>query len=325
VRKLGGEEKTGGYEFAVAFLAASGSSLYIISKHLQNAPVDKGLYSVICGLLVFWLISTLGFLLYILIKAYLKEDRDTDVGYLNKSAAKLYKWSIVLFMASIPVMIYSIFMKSLQPETRKIFIVILFAGILLIIIVLGCRYIMVFRRKRSMKNSSSEKSELDTSDLDFYTLIAIFFIIFLFFMTLVSLYPQGHVTIDMKSIHYKNDTQIPVLIHVTGPNTGLSAILYQERSGILYKIYYINHIEPIFLGSESGIEERGIESSNGLIGNYMGDGNYNVFVNTTNLSAGYYELMFTRTNYHNTSTAKSFYLLNARPQSQIKQLDRNTA
>lgn len=315
MRKLGGEEKTGGYEFAVAFLAASGSSLYILSKHLQNTPVDKGLYYLICMLLVCWLISTLGFLLYILIKAHLRADRDTDVGSLNKLAAKLYMWSIALFIASIPVIICSIFMKSLQPETRKCFSVFLIVTILLIIIVLSCRFIIVFLRERSRKNSSSKESGSDMSDLNFYTLIAIFIIIFLFFMTLVSLYPpiQGHVIMDMKSIHYKNDTQIPVLIQVTGPNTGVYASLYQKRAGMLYMVDYINKIEPIFLGSESSMKERNIESSNGLIGNYIGDGNYNVFINTTNLSAGYYELMCTRTTYYNTSTAKSFYLLNARP------------
>lgn len=36
---------------------------------------------------------------------------------------------------------------------------------------------------------------------------------------------QGHVTVDMGSIYYKSDAQIPVLIHVTGPNTGLSICL----------------------------------------------------------------------------------------------------
>jgi len=315
VKKLGEEEKTGGYKFAVAFLAASGSSLYIISKYLKNTPVDTGLYQTSCVLLAFGFISILGFLLYLLIKAYLMEDQGTDIGKnLNKLAPKLYSWSILFFIVSMPVTIYAIFIDSLPPETQKYFSIIL--GIIILdIIILNCVFIVFFRWHRSRKNSSSKKSGSGTSNLKSIILLEIFVIICFVFPFLVACYPpiQGHVTMDMKSIHYKNDTQIPVLIQVTGPNTGLSASLYQERSGTLYKIDYINKMEPIFLGSKSSMDKRDIESSNRLIGNYIGDGNYNVFINTTDLSAGYYELMCTRTTFYNTSTAKSFYLLNAKP------------
>ena len=43
-----------------------------------------------------------------------------------------------------------------------------------------------------------------------------------------------------------------------------------------------------------------------LVGNALDYGNYNVFINTTNLTAGYYELACLRKDEH----VKGFYILN---------------
>ena len=118
---------------------------------------------------------------------------------------------------------------------------------------------------------------------------------------------QGHVTIDMESIYCKNDAQIPVLIQVTGPNTDLFVFLYKEISNNLSQISYIGPIEPTFLEPEHDIE---VISNNGLIGNSLGNGNYNVFINTTNLTTGYYEIACIRESYCKTCEVKGFYLLN---------------
>ncbi len=109
----------------------------------------------------------------------------------------------------------------------------------------------------------------------------------------------GDVQIDMANIHYKNDTQIPVLIQVTGPNTGLSIELFKEQSNILSRIAYIDYLEPQHTLKTS--------SNNSLVGNTLDVGKYSVFINTTNLTTGYYELKCVRPEFG--GTHESFYLL----------------
>ena len=68
--------------------------------------------------------------------------------------------------------------------------------------------------------------------------------IHLFASAIIVSFMPGDVQIDIGNIHYKNDTQIPVLIQVTGPNTGLSIELLKEQSNNLSRIAYIDYLEP---------------------------------------------------------------------------------
>ena len=74
---------------------------------------------------------------------------------------------------------------------------------------------------------------------------------------------------------------------------------------------HIGPIEPIFLDPESDVEKCNIESNDILIISYLGNGKYSVFINTINLTTGYYELTCLRKGYYEkTRESKSFYLLN---------------
>lgn len=109
---------------------------------------------------------------------------------------------------------------------------------------------------------------------------------------------QGNIMIDMENIYYKNDTQIQVLIHVTGPNTGLSIELLKEQSNNLSRIAYIDYLEP---------QHNPKISSNKSLGGYTLDfGKYNVLINTTNLTTGYYVLKCERPEYG--GTYEGFYI-----------------
>ena len=118
---------------------------------------------------------------------------------------------------------------------------------------------------------------------------------------------QGHVTVDMDSICYKDGTPIPVLIQVTGPNTGLSVYLSKEESGNnLTQKDLIEYLNP------EHNEKRTVSGDNNSIlsGNALGDGKYSVFINTTNLPTGYYEIKSVRLKYTEKYGVKGFYLLN---------------
>ena len=118
---------------------------------------------------------------------------------------------------------------------------------------------------------------------------------------------QGHVTVDVDSICYKDGTPIPVLIQVTGPNTGLSIYLSREETkNNLTQIDLINYLKP------EHNEKRTVSGNNNSIlsGNALSDGRYSVFINTTNLPAGYYEIKSVRPNVMESYDVKGFYLLN---------------
>ena len=316
------EEKNSGYKFAVAFLVATGSILYVIYDYIQNSPVSGHWYLVTCALIAGTFFSILGFLSYIFIEGYLVVVRDhIHTEYLNKIGTFLYKYSLLFIIFFIPGSMLVILMDT-YPIIEKIFRAISYVIIVLfvIIVIIAIFFIILKKGKQKKPEPPTDQSRPFTKRLKDILLpigggvaLSIFFVIFVCIVAFISSWPpfQGHVTIYMESVHYKNDTQIPVLIQVTGPNTGVLAIVYKELSGTLSNISYIGPIEPIFIDPESDIEERNIESNNILVGNYLGNGKYSVFINTINLTTGYYELTCLRRGYYEkTCESKSFYLLN---------------
>lgn len=118
-------------------------------------------------------------------------------------------------------------------------------------------------------------------------------------VTSFSFFAKGDVIIVMDSIYHKNGTPIPVLIKVTGPDTRLSIKL-----------------SPIFSAANSSLKddieltpENNPNKTKYLVGNSLGNGKYYVFINTSDLSEGYYELRSERSKYTQVD-AKGFYLLN---------------
>ncbi len=320
-----GEDKLDRNKFALAFLAASGSILYMIYNNIQNAPIDIESYFIICLIFAGAFISIIGFLAYLLIKVYLIEAQDiVSIDFINKLTSWLYRCSL-LFFAVLAFFIAVLFFDfNVPPEIKepgKIIITVMF-GVCLFILVLISIYQYFINRSLTgtilLKDLSLTKSDLLGS-----ILVGFIFIIWIFLSLCFVCYTplHGHVEVDMESIHYKNDTQIPVLIQVTGPNTDLYVLLYKELPGKVKvsNISYIGPIEPNLLDIESDLEERKIESNNLLLGSYLGNGKYSVFINTTNLTTGYYELMCLRKFfYEKTCESKSFYLLNGSQQSHIR-------
>jgi len=309
------EDKTGGYKFAVALLAASGSILYLIYNYIQNTAIHLHSYYLICLMITGAAISLIGFLAYLFIKGYLMEAQGSEnTESLNKIASWLYIYSL-LFFAFLVYGTIAFFFKNYTPtEILKVVETVILVTIGLFLFIFAFVYIYLhLSNKIPKETSSSKKSSSNKKILAGFFLAVVTLLIWILLYLCVVFYPplHGHVEVDMESIYYKNDTQISVLIQATGPNTGLLAVLYKELSGNLSNVSYIGPIEPIFVDSESNLEERNIESNNVLIGNYLGNGKYSVFIDTTNLTTGYYELTCLRIGfYEKTCESKSFYLLN---------------
>lgn len=309
------EDKTGGYNFALALLAASGSILYLIYDYIQNTAIHLHSYFIICLMIAGAAISLIGFLAYLFIKGYLMEAQGpANAEGLNKLASGLYIFSLLFFVILAYCTIAFFVEKYVPTEILTIVktVILVISGLILLILIFIYIYLYLLK-KVPKETSSSKKSSSNKKMLVGVLMTLVALIIWIPLCWCVVFYPplHGHVEVDMESIYYKNDTQIPVLIQATGPNTGFLAVLYKELSGNLSSISYIGPIEPIFVDSGSDLEERDIESKNVLVGNYLGNGKYSVFINTTNLTTGYYELTCLRIGfYEKTCESKSFYLLN---------------
>ncbi len=104
----------------------------------------------------------------------------------------------------------------------------------------------------------------------------------------------------MDNIYYKNSSPIPVSIEITGVNDELSIHLNKSYAKGLIQI------DNITLGPNNKDEKI---SGNNLIGNGFYSGKYYIFINTTNMTEGYYELVFSRS-IDKYPYGKSFYLVN---------------
>lgn len=107
----------------------------------------------------------------------------------------------------------------------------------------------------------------------------------------------------MDNIYYKNSSMIPVTIQLTGPNTGISINLSKlDSEHNLVQTDLINQLKPNHTYK--------VTVSGNLSANSLENGKYIVFIDTTNLSSGYYELNINRIIYEKTAI-KGFYLSNA--------------
>jgi len=140
-------------------------------------------------------------------------------------------------------------------------------------------------------------------------LILIFFVIFWFislFYIMGSLY-QGNIELEMDKIYYKDDKQIPVLIKVTGKDLVYDVTLFNITSDNLTEMGNITKIGPNYY---KDLQKKDFFSNDLLMTSSLGDGRYIIFINTTNLNPGYYQLKFSSSQkLGKYSEASGFYIL----------------
>jgi hypothetical protein len=334
-------DETGGFRFAVTLLAAFGTVSYAGYNYLQNTPVDPYWYWLVCRLTAVAGIFVLGLLLYTLIKGYSMEVQDSNqrVSW-AKRASYIYLGVFSIFIMLL-LYIFASFFLGYVIKTENSAIKILLS----IIIAITAGSVFFLPLLRQSNNSKSKEKEIELQiqkEGKFFVpkaisglhllrkkpkgrilnaLLIAEVMLFCFLILLENLFPtvlysplQGHVTVDMESVYYQNVSQIPVLIHVTGPNTGLSIYLVKESNNTLYQRDNITLIPEHNYSNKTVSGEQSI-----LIGNTLDYGKYNVFINTTDLSSGYYELVCMRWRYEKTYGVRGFYLLNSSQQSCIKE------
>ena len=306
------KDENGGYKFVIAFLAASGSIFYATYNYLQNTPIREVSFIVLCFMLVFMLISIICFLTYILIKEYLMDTKNDDsTNFLNKSAQVLYKSALVFF--AVPLILFILiflcilmcrcFTELLQAVGIPSIVSYYASFVLSIITFLVCYVVVVY--------SHLFPNQVAMIRWKYVLGIIVFAVLLLGVISYTPLH--GHVTMDMESVYYKNNTPIPVSIQVTGPNTEILVLLYKKNSSNSSALASILvGMEPDFFGQGSDdLFKRKLYSDKVSVGSYLGNGKYCVFINTTNLPTGYYELICIRKYFwKETCEGKGFYLVN---------------
>ena len=323
------KDENDGYKFAITFLAASGSIFYATYNYLQNTPIRAESFCVLCFALTCVLISIICFLIYILIKGYLMDTKNGDsTKNLNRSAQVAYKFalgfftfSLIIFISILSYIVAHRFFTGLLQELGVAHIVLCCVSLFLSIITVSLVYALVVYY-RGEHRSWSYFSHLffipviKNAQVHGIILVGIVIIVLLFGVLNYTPF-HGHVTIDMESVYYKNNTPIPVSIQVTGPNADIGVLLYTKNSSNSSALMSILWgMEPDFFGQGSeDVLKRKLHSDNVSVGSYLGNGKYCVFINTTNLPIGYYELICIREGFwKETCEGKSFYLVNKNQQ-----------
>jgi len=325
------KDKNDGYKFAIAFLAASGSIFYATYNYLQNTHLRAESFFLFCLVLATMFIPIIFFLTYLLIKGYLMETKNDDIAkILNKSAQVLYKFALLFFATTLFLFIYislykfaTNFFTEVLQEVGILYIVSHCVSFFLSLITVLLGYVLVVYYRGERRSWSHFLHLFSSPGVKIVCKCGIGFgiivVAVVFFGYLAMSYTplQGHVTMDMESIYYKNNTPIPVSIQVTGPNTEILVLLYQKNSTNSSALKSIlGGMEPDFFGQGSDdLFKRKLYSDNVSVGSYLGNGKYCVFINTTNLPTGYYELMCIRKYFwKETCEGKSFYLINKNQQ-----------
>ena len=324
------KDKNDGYKFAIAFLAASGSIFYATYNYLQNTSIRAESFFLFCLVLATVFIPIIFFLTYLLIKGYLMETQNSDITkFLKKSAQVLYKFAL-LFFAFLSFLFISACLRMFVPnlfteilrEVGVVYIVLYCVGLFLLIIILSLGYALVVYYRGERRSWSHfvhlfSKHIVENAQMLGVSLSIIIVVTVLFFGVISYTPLHGHVTMDMESVYYKNNTPIPVSIQVTGPNTGILVYLYKKNSSNSSAfVSRLGGMEPDFFGQKSDdLLKRNLYSNNISVGSYLGNGKYCVFINTTNLSTGYYELICIREGFwKETCEGKGFYLVNKNQQ-----------
>lgn len=274
-------ENPDSFKFAITFLAAVGTILYAVYNYFQIKSIHISWFSYVMDFTTILLVSSFFIMAYILLKGITIEVKDPQkVIILNKIAKDVYIMAFlmgILFLVSPGINFISVRFQTSNPY-KNIFTFFLVALITLLIL------------PKFYKNWKKRC----------LTFFILFIIIFIVLEPPISVLFQGNININMDNIYSKNISTIPVSIELTGVNDELSIYLNKNYANNL------TQIDNITLGPNH--KDKNIYGDNlTLYGNGFYSGKYHIFINTTNMTEGYYELVISRS-IDKWPYGKSFYL-----------------
>lgn len=330
------DEQTDGYKFAVALIVAFSVVFFKVYDYFQTTSVDENLYVFIIMVLSSTILILLCLVIYIFLKGYCFEMHNPVFFRL---ARMMYMMAFLLSFFFLLYWLCIFVFKVETPTLVEIIEMVQFSAILFLVTVIFAAFILPKLFKMTIKyvikfshgaNKERLKEFLNVMEyifsgqsspkdgvqalvliLTYLWLLLISLIILSFlFIALLNSPLQGNIVIDMENLYDGNDTQIPVFIKVTGLNTDLLINLSKENSE-----HILTRVDSIKLEPMHNPEKTASGENLTLVGNALNCGTYNVFINTTDLAAGYYEIVCMR---KDECVVKGFYILNNSHQLQIK-------
>lgn len=297
----------GSFVFAISLIVASLTLTYNIYVYLCNNFITYSTFFIVFTSFFIILVIFVSMSLFILMKAISlevnslrgKKELETYatscylIGFLAGTFYLIY-----LFASCVSKVVFDIFSYLLNiPNTSP---TLLYAYIIIVIITF---IIFSYLFKYILKNQIKELRHNILKEINISIVLIIFFLVIIFLLTTLIYIQVSFVTIEADDIYDNKSEQIPIDITVTGfsrnyVTVNLSKADIKDNLKLIDSLNMNNNSDP-----------NKVVSSEYLIGNNLDFGKYKVYINTTNLSEGYYELSVS-TKYSKTSMkTNSFYLV----------------
>lgn len=296
--------ESNGFKFAIALIASLGTIFYNLYYYLQSTAITEEIYCVVCIIFSITAISVLFLLVYLFFKGYSLEVQSPN--FYSRFASLFYYMAFLSFMLMF-IFYILLFFILFVPKIHNIFSNMSFDSVIFILIIPICLIGTLFIWVQVQQIMNNKKIKIT-----FHRFILLFVMIILAFVITIQIFSpvcktvensdfmNGDIVIDMNNVYSKNNALIPVYIEVTGLNSKMSINFLEED---------LNHnlvlIDKIQLDPHHNSEK--LVSGKSLIGNALDFGKYNIFIDSSNLSEGYYELICEFPDY-NKQSIKYFYL-----------------
>lgn len=324
---------TDGFKFAIISITAIAYFINFILNKIENTAIDPDIYLFFIFAITCSFVSLLYLFLYILIKGFTFELNDTPERiFLQCMASEIYV--LAFYITILNVSIYLSTYLIVLTEFKYVIFFNLIVFIILSsayswsksenLILKEANYKKKLKQKfvkeknihpfsnnlnklsysfmRKVKHypllfriiflmfHSKEKTERKKIDKFVNILTVTTFISFFIFIPSYLLTP-GSVIIDIQNIYSKNDLVIPVSVQVTGPNENISIEILKENSN-----HNLIAIDNISLRPNQDQDKITHGENSTLLGYAIDYGKYTVYINTTNLTSGYYHFTCLRNN-----------------------------
>ncbi|MDW7732968.1 MAG: hypothetical protein SCH66_11135 [Methanolobus sp.] len=275
--------------FSITLTAFYITALYNLYNYSAENLFNVNLSLIVSFMEAILFSALLLLVLSIFTKGYSLEltDRNRDLAVYLSSC--FYAPSFRVLIYSIPISAYFYLTKDFEYK-------------LLLYIIISI-VIVVFLMYPIFKNKGDKSSTVFA--LSSLILLMLGLIIYsIAFSTFIDIRPNN-IDIEMDSVYELDESFILVSATVTGVNNDLFVGLFQENES-----NSLNLIEEIkiSINTTDRIVEKG---SDYLVGDCLNNGNYNIFINTSSLEAGYYELWFNVAGTSNIAS-ESFYFVHTK-------------
>jgi hypothetical protein len=330
---MNANKESDGFKFATMLLATLGTIVYASYTYFQSRAIDPNIYAFFVGLITALLTCSILLIIFVFLKGYSMEVENPkklkpyalyiysitfEVGLMVFLAIMGAYWFIfygyyypyyLLYILLIFIVYYLLKIRASLREKGLILVIVggywffypYYLYISVIILIIG----IIDHFACSRKSAQDLKCIIVDSFKRVFPLFIVFGIVILWTFLYAPMLDllQGDAKIDMNSVYYKNGEPIPVTIEITGRDPGLSIYLYNATS--------TSDIYNITLKTEHQLNETNV--SKYLIGDAFASGKYYIFINTTNMSEGYYRLAYSHSmngrSIDEYKYGKSFYLL----------------